>query len=54
MILTQVFLEWIFMSYYQRQEAEFQKEKDAKIDLEMLKKYQKKKQCNFLNKNMKD
>jgi len=42
------------MLFYPRLEEEFQKEKDVKIDLEMLKKYQKKKQCNFLNKNMRD
>ena len=54
MIHIQVFLEWIFMLYYKKLVQEYLKEEDAKTELELNKKLQKKKLCNFSNKNMKD
>ena len=49
----QVFSVWTFMLFYKKLDQEFQKEEDAKIELVPNKKLQKKKLCNFSNKNMK-
>jgi len=42
------------MSYLPKLEPEYQKEEDVKIELDLHKKFLKKKLCNSSNKNMKD